>query len=206
MTIIGLDVTKSNTAAILGKGDNVSPADMAAAALQAQSQNEQTARDTANSYKQEYGNGISTMVMIYNATGLPLNLRSSSDSSGHIWKYAYDPIIQNGEWSVFIHVHTSGTATGSIAAVGYDLAPKNSQGLVALFAWNNPYSGDPSAFGDVWSAGGYADTKWDSIFGYAEGGGLSGNGHRFGVYGYAAPYSMGNSSSPILEFIVKRTA
>ena len=38
-----------------------------------------------NGMKEEWGSGVSTLVMIYNALGCPLAFRSSDDDSGHMW-------------------------------------------------------------------------------------------------------------------------
>jgi hypothetical protein len=203
-TIIDADYVRSKNP---GKA-KVTQADLAAAALQAQSDHVADARDAVNAYKEEYGDGVSTLVMVYNASGAPMTFRSNNDSSGHIGKYPYDGTIQNGQWSVFLHTKTAGTATGSIAAVGYDIQDggANPSGTppVAVLVWNNPYSGTETAFGDVWSSGGYADTQWSSIIGYGENGGSNGTGQKFGKYGYSAPYNIGSESSPIVQFSVQK--
>lgn len=179
--------------------------DLATAALQAMNSSQTDAMTLVNSYKEEYGLGISTLVMIYNATGTALNLRSSDDDSGHIGKYPYDAVIQNGQWSVFLHVHTSGSAAGSIGAVGYTI--QDDTGKVAVIAWNNPYNSSASAFADVWSSSGFHATSWDQVFDLASDGGTTGHGDADGrKYGYAAPYTMGGTSSPLYQVTVKKTS
>ena len=196
MTLIGTMIDATYVQGQYPGKTTVTQADLAKAALEAQEANQQAAMTLANSYKDEYGNGVSTLVMLYNATGAPLALRSSNDSSGHIGKYPYDTTIENGQWSVFLHVHTSGSAAGSIAAVGYNVEDGNTL-PVALAAWNSPYSGSPTAFGDCWASDTYRDSSWDYVFRCADGGGSSGTS---GVHnGYFVPYSIGQNSSPVFQ-------
>ena len=204
MTLVGTIIDKTYVQEQNPNITTVTQADLASAALQAQSANQANARGTLNSYKQEYGEGVCTLVMIYNATGAPLGFRSNADSSGHIGKYPFDSTIENGQWSVFLHVHTSGTAGGSIGALGYDIQDGGMQ-PVAVIGWNNPLNGSSTALGDCWSSVGYTDTPWDTVFNLTENGGASGPGNATGTkYGYAAPYSIGQTSSPILQVVVQQ--
>ncbi len=196
MTLIGTMIDATYVQGQNPNIKNVTQADLAKAALQAQESNQQAAMTLVNSFKEDYGNGVSTLVMLYNATGAELALRSSDDSSGHIGKYPYDLTIQNGQWSVFLHVHTSGTAGGSVGAVGYNVEDGNTK-PVAVVAWDNPYSGSPKAFGDCWGSDTYAKASWDFVYTRADQGGTSGTS---GVHnGYFVPYSIGQTSSPIFQ-------
>lgn len=114
--------------------------DLADFTLEKQSNYEESAILKLNGMKQEYGDGTSTLVMIYNATGVDLNLKPQKDITynwnGHLFKYTPDKTIMNGQWSVFLHVHTSGMAYGSKAAIVYELGNNN---ISALLGWDTPW-------------------------------------------------------------------
>lgn len=98
-----------------------------------------------NGMKQEYGNGVTTLVMIYNATGSRLILPAGFGTinwHGHLGKYTLDHEIQNGQWSVFLHTHSSGTAAGSSGGVEYTL-PKMDTGvsdICVIMCWDTPWN------------------------------------------------------------------
>lgn len=92
----------------------------------------------ANGMKDEYGNGASTLLRIFNAAAEPLRLRYDIHRYGNIWKYPVDMVIHNGQWSVLLVVHAQpfqGVAGGLIYhAAGSD---------VDLFCgWDMPYMDD----------------------------------------------------------------
>jgi hypothetical protein len=70
-----------------------------------------------NAMKEEYGTGVCTLVRIYNATGDSLKYVVDHDWHGNIWKYPYDDIILNGQWSCFLHAHTYMGNYGTCAAL-----------------------------------------------------------------------------------------
>lgn len=211
MTLFG-DVIDATYAKGVNPGKKVTQADLAALALQMQSKFEVDTRNTVNSYNNDADVKCATMIMLYNASGAPLVYRSNYDDSGHIGQYPFDTTIGNGQWSGVLHVHSSDTAAGSVGAIGYTVDDPENHGYVALLVWNTPYdhniNGLPTAFGDCWSSGGYADTKWSSIIGYGESGGSAGAGNRFGAgkYCYAVPYSIGQSESPVLRATVQMSS
>lgn len=106
-----------------------------------------------NGMKEAYGNGVSTLVMLYNATGVRLTKVGEDDHSGKRWTWPYDNVIENGQWSVFLHVKSGWSMAGSTACLGYKL-----EGLDEVFviAWDTPYSGDNTGWCQVISG-----TKWN---------------------------------------------
>ncbi|KAF3447790.1 hypothetical protein FNV43_RR08494 [Rhamnella rubrinervis] len=48
--------------------------------------------------KQRYGSGISSLCMIFNATGSTLTYVSNKDWHGQIYESPYPSLIQNGQW------------------------------------------------------------------------------------------------------------
>ena len=155
-----------------------------------------------NGMKDEYGSGVSTLITIYNALGCSLRYRTAHDSSGHIWKYAYDDRIDNGEWSCALHVKTSGSATGSCAALVYDFDGGYGDQDVLVVAWDTPFSGSNSAACFCANrAVTYSKMSWDDIHDRAANG--NDNGHSdLGLL--RVRYTIGQNSSPILRVIASR--
>jgi len=198
MTIVGTVIDDAYVKAQDPSIKIVTQGDRAYYALSGQSTYQKDASDLVNAYKEEYGNGISTLIMIYNATGTTLTLRGSHDYSGHIYKYPYDTTIENGEWSCVLHVHTSGWANGSIGEVGYNIGDGDHV-PVGWCGWNNPFNSSDTAVADVYQEATYHDASWETILTKMESGGTNGTGGDNGN-GYPVKYSIGEDSSP--QFIV----
>ncbi|KAK1309868.1 hypothetical protein QJS10_CPA08g00129 [Acorus calamus] len=77
------------------------------------------ARQYVENLKARWGNGVSTLCLLYNATGDTVTFVTSHDWHGHIGPGPYPTAMANGQWGAFLHVKTSGAATGSSAAVVY---------------------------------------------------------------------------------------
>lgn len=202
MTLIGSIIDANYVQAANPDITNPTRLDLASAAIQAQSVNQSDVQGTANAYIKEIDQNIVTAVMIYNATGTTLSFRSTSDSSGEIWKYPYDTLIQNGQWSVFLHKSATGAATGSIALLAYNIEDHNNT-PVAVLGWNVPETGDNSAWGDCWNSTGFAREPWSKLFDDLDNGGLTGNGNGTSGNGYSVPYSIGTGGKPIAQFMVR---
>nr|XP_028957974.1 23 kDa jasmonate-induced protein-like [Malus domestica] len=96
------------------------------------------ARTHVENLKKQYGIGVSSLCLVYNATGDTLTYVTCIDWYGHIGTSPYQ--IANGQWGVFLHVKTAGQATGSVAAVVY--RGKNAVGSICdwMLAWRNPWN------------------------------------------------------------------
>ena len=90
--------------------------------------------------KKQWGTGVSTLCLIYNATGDPIDFVTDHSWHGHIGPGPYPTRIENGQWGGFLHVKTSGTATGSSAAVVYRGVNNNDQHCDWMAAWSNPWN------------------------------------------------------------------
>jgi hypothetical protein len=104
---------------------------------------EEHAIERANGMKEEYGDGVSTLLTIYNAIGLTLRLRDSYNEDGHFFKYAADPNINNGEWCSLLHVHPQAAALGSSGMLCYSLVDSEkvyNESIVLVIGWYNGYS------------------------------------------------------------------
>lgn len=91
--------------------------------------------------KAMYGNGQSTLCLIYNATGDTLKYVANHDWYGYIGsKVGYPNEIGNGQWAAFHHVHRQGEPSGSVGAVVYRGKKKDSQVLQDyMLAWSTPW-------------------------------------------------------------------
>ena len=61
------------------------------------------------------------------------------DWHGHMFHYPPDSSIKNGQWSVFLHVKTGGTATGSESCVIYNI---QDEGDDVFMGWSVPWNQD----------------------------------------------------------------
>lgn len=114
-----------------------------------------------------YGNGQSTLCLVYNATGDTLYHVAHHDWYGYIndSKEGYPAEIGNSQWGVFHHVHRQGEPSGSMGAVVYRGKKKDGQDQDYLLAWSTPWG--------IWyrnkaycEIGGvdYFKRRWDEIY------------------------------------------
>lgn len=146
-----------------------------------------------NSQKKEEGDGVSTLIIIYNETGKKIKYKDHYDTSGHTGKYPAERMIQNGEADCWVHFCYRGTWTGSCATYAYDV----DKDKVVYFAWNGPFVGDRSVFCLSVTEKKFKGTSWKYTIGMAE---------KYGVQtfdnaqnGYYIECNTGNSSSPIMK-------
>ena len=145
---------------------------------------------TTNSMKEEYGNGVSTLINIYNASGSELRQSRSGNSSGHVWKYAWDTAIQNGQWSGVLHVHPSGSARGSVGYIVYEYRGDRALAI----AWSNPYSGSNKAYCEVLTLPDAAGRPDSSFYDSADRGSASGSTE---LDGFQVLWNLGQDTSPL---------
>lgn len=161
-----------------------------------------------NGMKEEWGSGVSTLIMIYNATGCTLKLDDMGSDSGKFWKYEPDPVVYNGEWTCFLHVKTAGTATGSCGWVGYKMHGDvgNIEGMGTMddyyfvTAWDTPWSGSNTAWTGVQMGAGYEGLK--AVYHT-----LADEGKERETKeesGFALRHSTSDASSPLLRVVATR--
>jgi hypothetical protein len=116
--------------------------DRAAVALDLKNagQKDVNARTFVDNIKQQWGAGVSTLVVFYNASGDDIQLVQNHDYWGHIGPSPYPTLVRNGQWGAFLHVKTSGAASGSSAAVVYRGLDASGNSRDWCFAWDNPWS------------------------------------------------------------------
>ncbi|GLT40919.1 hypothetical protein SLA2020_150160 [Shorea laevis] len=96
------------------------------------------ARHYVEELKKQWGNGVSPLCLVYNATGDTVKFVSSHDWSGQLGPAPYPSEIANGQWGAFLHVKRDKIPEGSNAAVVY--RGKNEIGRECdwMVAWDNP--------------------------------------------------------------------
>ena len=141
MVIVGNIVTKEDVV-LDPRYSKLKPDQVTTKLLSEFTQQQQTKFDfeatkTINGIKEEYGTGVSTLLRIYNTSGRTLRFQKQGPNwSGHMWKYPFDETIGNGQWSVALHVKTSGAARGSVSSVVYRV---EDEGDDIFMGWSSPF-------------------------------------------------------------------
>ncbi|GAV70216.1 hypothetical protein CFOL_v3_13714 [Cephalotus follicularis] len=153
------------------------------------------------SLKEQYGFGVSTLCMVYNATGDAIHHIDDHDYVGHTWKSSYPPIIENGQWGVFLHVRPAAAFfSGSYAAVVYRGKNEAGNDCDWMFAWGTPFIGSNHAFTRIREANHFASNKyWDDISKWVA---WAGPTDKDNWNGCSSMVSIGGAASPLLEAIL----
>lgn len=174
---------------------------MSAQAMRQRAEHKNDAIDRVNGMKEEWGTGVSTRVIIYNALGIPLSKRSSHDSYGHWSRYAPSDRIEVGQWDVSFHVKTSGAATGSCSVVSYNLEGYGHDDVL-MIGFNTPWSGKNTAYCNVMTTKTWNKTSWDDLHDLTYKGAASATLD----FGRArVRYTVDQDSSPMLTVTVLRS-
>lgn len=127
---------------------------------------------------------------------MQLQFTTSRDKHGHIGAIPYDQTILNGQWSAFLHVHTSGAAVGSEATlcILYDSTVRYA--LCWMVPWN---AADPTVYigprGKDSTSGNFKWKEvWDNTDGNNSSNGCTQVASRVG--------NIGNSTSPFCVFVL----
>ncbi len=180
--------------------EQVTSSVISAYTLEQQTKYSTDALQKINAMKEEYGDGISALIRIYNASGEDLYLQKSHEWHGHIWKYPMDHTIKNGQWSVFLYVHPNFTPLGASGAAVY----RASQAKKDIFlGWESPYIGlnsvhvesrdfdywpDKSSWSDMYDLIDKADASSSDASGVVR------------ITGIA-----GQNTSPVVDFIISQS-
>ncbi|XP_060674519.1 23 kDa jasmonate-induced protein-like [Ziziphus jujuba] len=158
------------------------------------------ARKFVENLKERYGNGVSTLCLIYNATGDTLKHVGYHDWRGHIGESPYPNEIANGQWGAYLHVKTSGAATGSIAATVYRGKNEAGKDCDWMLSWYNPWSGKNRVYTEIREGHHYEEDHWDYIYNILSNKELS---YTETWNGCISTVTTGVSTSPIFEGIMK---
>ncbi|CAO2823546.1 unnamed protein product [Amaranthus hypochondriacus] len=161
----------------------------------------QLARKYVEGLKADYGNGVTTLCIIYNATGETLYYSTSHDWYGFIGRTPYPFEIGNGQYASFLHVHTTGAASGSEAAVVFSGKNQNGSPRDFLLAWDTPWSAlsKNKAYSDVGNVG-YFNSNWSSVKKSLENSGYTQKTNKDGIVIEA---STASGSSPVFQATIK---
>lgn len=120
------------------QSEKITPVLLSQYALEQRSSTDTDVMKIANGMKDEYSNGASTLVRIFNASGESLYLRYDLHDYGNTWKYPPDMVIHNGQWSVLLVAHAKGLQ-GVAGGLVYNAASKN---MDMFCGWDVPYMDD----------------------------------------------------------------
>ncbi|XVE84505.1 hypothetical protein DITRI_Ditri17bG0019000 [Diplodiscus trichospermus] len=115
--------------------------------------------------KANWGNGVSTLCVLYNGTGETLRYVTSYDWFGRI-EAPYPQVIANGQWGAFFHTKTPVVASGSQAAVVYRGKNRDGEDTDWMVAWDNPWNTlrfSNNAYAEIHPAGYFDRINWGSI-------------------------------------------
>ncbi|KAK1283713.1 hypothetical protein QJS10_CPB21g01718 [Acorus calamus] len=160
-------------------------------------------RKYVENLKARWGTGVSTLCLLYNATGDTVTFVTSHDWRGHIGPAPYPIEIANGQWGGFLHVKTPGKASGSSAAVVYHGKNEAGDGCDWMASWCNPWDRklyNNTAYTEIREAGHFDNTTvWDvvcdKLFSW-------GHTHADKWNGCLSTVTTGSDTSPIYEGIL----
>ncbi|KAL9233991.1 hypothetical protein vseg_008918 [Gypsophila vaccaria] len=123
------------------------------------------AANYVQSLKNDYGNGVSSLCVVYNATGDTLHYVADHDWYGYIGRTPYPVEIGNGQWGAFLHVHRTGEPSGSEAAVVYRGRNKDGIECDFLIAWDTPWGpwNSNKAYCEVGGVNSF-QSRWEEIY------------------------------------------
>ncbi|XP_074308998.1 23 kDa jasmonate-induced protein-like [Silene latifolia] len=97
------------------------------------------ADEYAKLLKRAFGDGVSTHIVVYNATGDTLRLVAYREVTGFIGRTPYPLVIGNGQWVAFLHVKPSSVRLGSTGFLVYRGKNASGQERDWLIGWNVPW-------------------------------------------------------------------
>lgn len=86
-----------------------------------------------------YGNGVTTLCLIYNQTGDTLRYVADADWFGYMGPTPYPTEIGNGQWASFLHVKKTSASSGSMAGLVYRGKDRNGCERDLMLGWSAPW-------------------------------------------------------------------
>lgn len=159
------------------------------------------AYNTVKAWKAEYGDGVSTLCLVFNATGDPVTLVGDPVNwEGMLWEIPVPHEIANGQWGAFLHVkphwpnwHLDGSA-GGIVYRGL-----NNAGVVNDFmcSWYNPWEGDNHAYTMIREKDHFVGSEeWNQLKALTKKSGLNGSDEWNGC---VANVTIGSDTTSLYE-------
>ncbi|KAL2906709.1 23 kDa jasmonate-induced protein [Bienertia sinuspersici] len=133
---------------------------------------------------------VSTMCLIYNATGASMTFVIAQDWKGRLCESAYPVIIANGQWGVFLHGQYYGGSSEKCSRAGIVYSALNNEGTEKhwFMEIREPGHYDPNNKG-----------VWTALDGHLRDGKLVHQANENGGY---VSGSIGNTGYPIFEAIM----
>lgn len=146
--------------------------------------------------KSDFGDGVSTLCLVYNATGDTITCHDTQSWKGHFYKQSPENSFENGQWSIFMHVKPSVLPEGCTGAVIY----RTKQHADVFLGWQNPWTPgyDTSCWAecrawDHWWGTGSKSFMEHLLYDKAR------STHEDSSNGYKANISMGDSTTSYCE-------
>ncbi|CAH1430130.1 unnamed protein product [Lactuca virosa] len=118
--------------------------------------------------KAQWGNGITCLCMLYNATGETLTYAASRNWFGDIGPSPYPTFILNGQWGAYLHTKTPRVPSGSQAAVVYRGKYSDNASCDRMITWSIPwqrFTQDNAAYCEINEVGHFDHgAVWDEIY------------------------------------------
>ncbi|KAD6795799.1 hypothetical protein E3N88_06695 [Mikania micrantha] len=118
--------------------------------------------------KAQWGNGISTLCLLYNATGETLTYAASRNWFGDIGPSPYPTVILNGQWGAYLHTKIPKMPSGSVAAVVYRGKYTENAFCDRMITWSIPwqrFTQDNAGYCEINAVGHFESAAvWDEIY------------------------------------------
>ena len=145
-----------------------------------------------NGMKEEFGNGVCTRIIVYNASGGVLTNRNEKTWSGRWSKYKLPTTIECGQWAAALHVKRSGAAAGSMGIMSYNMQGFNN---VLCVGWDVPWSGSNHGSCYTMTTADWGKTSWETVEKWCETDPAVGSDKCGSI---RVDYNIDQDSSPIL--------
>nr|XP_043613809.1 23 kDa jasmonate-induced protein-like [Erigeron canadensis] len=117
--------------------------------------------------KAQWGNGITALCLLYNATGETLTYTTSRNWFGDIGPSPYPAVILNGQWGAYLHTKTPKVPSGSVAAVVYRGKYSDNAFCDYMITWSIPwqrFTQDNAAYCEINQVGHFDGAVWEAIY------------------------------------------
>ncbi|KAI3732293.1 hypothetical protein L1987_63497 [Smallanthus sonchifolius] len=117
--------------------------------------------------KAQWGNGISTLCLLYNATGETLTYTTSRNWFGDIGPSPYPTLILNGQWGAYLHTKIPKMPSGSVAAVVYRGKYTDNAFCDRMITWSIPwqrFTQDNAGYCEINEVGHFDGAVWDAVY------------------------------------------
>ncbi|TDL14262.1 hypothetical protein BD410DRAFT_846202 [Rickenella mellea] len=185
-----------------GKPDSeLTAKDRSNVAVQVQNTYQAEATKHLDELKSDFGNGISCMIRVYNASGDRIKVHFTHSWKGGFYKDAPEEFVENRQWAAFMHVKLAAAAKGCTGAVVYRTAADTD----VMVSWQCPRAAgsDPTCWAESRAKDHWRNTVTPE---FAESVlyGLAKNRNIFTEAGYEVAINIGDNLSPYCEAVIRK--